>query len=605
MGAPEIHNYGIIGNGRSCALVSNQGSIDWLCWPRFDSPSLFGAILDAEIGGSWIIRPIQVVETTRKYIPNSNVLETTFRCQGGLMRLTDFMAAFSEEDKVRQLTPEHELIRIVECLEGEIEVDICFKPAPNYAQTKVSIKDGGLLGWRLEIGNQLIALHSNMPLTLTQPEQVSGRFKLQAGERRSCSLTFTYEGPGVVPPVTDEAILAKRDLTVNWWQAWAGQAKYEGPYKAEVIRSALTLKLLGYAPSGAFVAAATTALPEYVGGNINWDYRYCWLRDASFTARALLGLGYFDEVEAFISWLLHSTRLTLPRLRAAYDVYGRKIISERPLPHLKGYQNSRPVQIGNAITNQIQLDVYGEVIDGVDNYVEKGGKLDHESKKMLGKIGEYICKNWKRQDSGIWEERSDLRDYTYSKFMCWAALDKLLKMKDKIGLSEKKVKKFQEDTEQIKAAIQNEAWNDSLKAYVSYFGGQMMDACVLLMPAFGFEPPQSKRMQQTYQKVKTILEADPGLIYRYEKSFHNEGAFLICSFWKIDFIARGGGTLSEAHQEFKAVLKYANDLGLFSEEVDVKTGKLIGNFPQAFTHIGLINAALLIKETEEKQHELG
>lgn len=593
----DIEDYGIIGNGRSCALISKAGSLDWLCWPRFDSPSLFGGLLDQKLG-FWKIYPKLKSEVTRSYIDNTNVLETHFISEKGKMSLTDFMTAFSEEEKKIHLQPEHELIRILECSEGEVEVHIHFHPQPGFGQNKISMRDFGKFGLRIELGQQLISLHSHIKFDVTKTEGAKATIKLKAGEKVHFSLTYTMEGPAVLSPTNEKLMTFKLLRTIDWWQNWANRAQYEGPYKKFVIRSALTLKLLGYAPSGAFIAAATTSLPERIGGDLNWDYRFCWLRDATFTIRALLGLGYHEEAEAFVSWLLHSTRLTRPTLKAVYDIYGEKMPFERDLSSLRGYKNSRPVRIGIATRDQLQLDIYGEVIDGVAHFIKEGGKLDRESQKMVRQLGEYVCKNWNRKDSGIWEERTDLQYYTYSHLMCWVALHQLLKGKDDFGLTKKNSKDFERVCVTIKDTIEKYAWNTHLNAYTSYMKGNSMDACVLLMPSFEFDSPTSLRMQKTFSRIKETLDVSPGLIYRYEKSINQEGAFLLCSFWKVDFLVQSGA-IDEAKQEFEEILKFANDLGLFAEEVDCKTKKNLGNFPQAFTHIGLINSALLLKEKEK------
>lgn len=596
----EIEDYGLIGNGRSCALISKAGSIDWLCWPRFDSPSIFGAILDPKRGGSWKIQPKRKGKTARQYIPDTNVLETRFLVGKGEVILTDFMPALSEDEKNKQLHPEHEIVRRLECLSGEVEMEILFDPCPNYGKDKALIKDCGFLGLRLEVGQQLISLHSPIKFHVTADQGARAHFTLKAGEKVNFSLCYSREGPACIPPLDEESITYKLSSTIDWWQKWAKRAKYNGPYRNQVIRSALTLKLLGYAPSGSFIAAPTTSLPERLGGELNWDYRYCWLRDASLTVRALLGLGYHEETEAFISWLLHSTRLTLPKLTPAYDVYGEMLKKETELSHLKGYENSRPVRISNVVRKQLQLDVYGEVLDGVAHFVQNGGKLDRESQKMACKIGKYVCKNWNQKDSGIWEERDDLEYYTYSHLMCWVALDKLLKIKKECGLSKKEISEFKKNGGLIRKAIEKYAWNASLGAYASYLHGTSLDATIILMPSFKFHKAQSSRMQQTYKKIKETLAASPGLVYRHEKSINQEGAFLVCSFWVVDFLARGGGSLEKAHKEFQKILKFSNDLGLFPEEIDVSTKNFLGNFPQAFTHLGLINAALLLQKRKKK-----
>lgn len=599
----KIQDYGMIGNGRSVALVSRHGSIDWLCWPRFESPSLFAGILDSHHGGFWKIHPTRPSRVERKYLEETNILETHFFTESGHLIVTDFMTAFSEEEKIKQLHPEHELIRHVRCAQGEVEIEILFNPRPDYGRLKGALENKERLGLRLSLGQELISLQSPIPFELEDSQGATALTTLKAGEILNFSLTYTREGPAVIPPVDSSYVSYKLSKTKEWWQNWADRAQYQGPHRNYVVRSALALKLLGYAPSGAFVASGTTSLPERLGGDLNWDYRYCWLRDASFAVRSLLGLGYTEEAEAFVNWMLHSTRLTLPKLRVAYDVFGRRMKKETELSHLAGYENSRPVRIGNAAGDQFQLDVYGEVVDAVYFFIQSGGVLDKDGKKMTRLIGKYVCENWRRKDSGIWEERVDLEDYTHSRLMCWVALDKVLRLQEELGLKKSDIKKFEENRSLIRNEIEEFGWNEEIKSYSSYLHGKQVDASLILMPSFEFENPSSPRMKQTFERIEKNLSAGSGLVYRYERSVNQEGAFLLCSFWKIDFLARGGCCFEEASQEFKNLLKYANDLGLFSEEIDPNTKDFLGNFPQAFTHIGLINAALLLKEREK--HELG
>lgn len=596
----KIQDYAIIGNGRSVALISRNGSIDWLCWPRFDSPSIFANIIDLHRGGSWKISPPLSSSVKRHYIPESNVLETHFNTDSGTVILTDFMTALSEEEKAQELHPEHELIRQLYCSEGEVNVEVLFNPSPYYAKQKAHILDKGHFGLRIEVGQQLITLKTDIKFDSIGAQGALAVIKLKAGDKAYFSLTYSCEGPAVIAPIDGHLILRKLKSTISWWQAWASRTQYQGYYREMVIRSALTLKLLGFAPSGAFIAAATTSLPERLGGDLNWDYRFCWLRDASFTVRALLTLGYTEETEAFINWMLHSTRLTFPKLQVAYDVYGERMDEEINLFHLKGYAHSQPVRIGNASRDQTQLDVYGEVIEGVNYFIQCGGKVDREMQRVLRRIGNYVCKNWQKKDSGIWEERVDLDHYTYSRLMCWVALDKLLKLKEVCHLNKKEIKKFELNRSFIRKEIEDRGWNFEIKAYTSLLNGKKLDASMLLMPYYDFEEAAAPRMQQTFQKIKEKLGAGEGLIYRYEKSINQEGAFLICSFWEVDFMVRSG-SIKEARQLFDRVIDLANDVGLFAEEIDPKSGDALGNFPQAFTHLGLINAAIVLME---KQNEL-
>jgi GH15 family glucan-1,4-alpha-glucosidase len=597
---PKIQDYAVIGDGRSAALVSLDGSIDWLCWPRFDSPSLFGGLLDQQVGGAWSIRPTEPARAERRYIDGTNVLQMRFRTSTGALVLTDFMPAASEEEKRHQLWPEQELVRQAACEQGEVEVQVHFDPRPDYGRARITIRDAGKLGLRLEMGSRLITLRGDISLAPAVEGGVSARVKLRAGESIAFSLTYAAEGPAVLPPLGD-LVARKLALTVGWWQRWAARARYNGPYRDQVVRSALALKLLIYAPSGAMIAAPTTSLPERVGGELNWDYRFCWLRDAAFTARALFGLGYTEEAEAFVSWMLHATRLTRPELRVIYDVYGESNPEETELPHLRGYAGSRPVRVGNATRNQLQLDVYGEVIEAVTHFVHRGGELDRETQRMLRHFGEYVCRHWPEPDNGIWEPRDNRQHNTHSRLLCWVALDRLLEMHRRGRLPGIPADKFREDREQIRREIEGRGWNPRLESYTQVLGGDTLDATVLLMAFHGFEEASSGRMQQTYRRIQERLGAGPGLLYRYEKSLEGgEGAFALCCFWIAEFLARGGGSGEAAHDAFAHTLGYANDLGLFSEEIDAKTGDALGNFPQAFTHVGLINAALSLAERDER-----
>jgi GH15 family glucan-1,4-alpha-glucosidase len=459
-----------------------------------------------------------------------------------------------------------------------------------------------MLGLRLEIGSGLLTLHSDLRFATAAEEGITARTQLKAGGAIAFSLAFAGEGPAVLPPLGD-LVRQKLALTVEWWRQWAARATYSGPYRDEVIRSALALKLMIYAPSGAMIAAPTTSLPERVGGDLNWDYRFCWLRDAAFTARALFGLGYQEDAEAFVSWLLHATRLTRPELRVIYDVYGESNPEETELPHLEGYAGSRPVRIGNAARNQLQLDVYGEVIEAVTHFLQSGGQLDRETQRMLRHFGGFVCRHWREPDNGIWEPRGQRQHFTHSRLLCWVALDRLLAMQREEQCHGLPVEEFTKHREQIRREIEEQGWNPNLESYTQALGGDTLDATVLLLAFHGFDEASSWRMQRTFQRIQERLGAGPGLLYRYEQSFEGgEGAFAMCCFWIAEFLARGGGSLEQARDAFAHTLAYANDVGLFAEEIDARTGDALGNFPQAFTHVGLINAALSLVEREERVH---
>lgn len=508
------------------------------------------------------------------------------------------MPVTSEEKKGQMLWPEHELIRCLSCTQGQLEVILIFDPRIDYGRVRPRFTDAGRLGWRIDMGTAVLTLQANTELTFDPEQALSGRFTLRAGDLLTFSFSFAAEAPAVIPPLGD-LVAEKLELTVDWWQKWAAQSTYDGPYQRHVVRSALLLKLLSYAPSGAIIAAPTTSLPEVLGREMNWDYRFAWLRDASFTVHALFGLGYKQDAAAFVDWLLHSTRLTRPELRVVYDVFGESPTAEYDLPHMRGYANSRPVRVGNAAMGQLQLDVYGEVVDAVSHFITDKD-LDRDEQTMLRQCAEYVCDHWRDPDNGIWEERDQLREYTHSRLMCWVALDRLLQMHARGQLKGLSVEKCAAEREQIREEIERRAWNPKIRAYTQACGSETMDASVLLLAFYGFEDACSERMQQTHQRIREWLSPRLGLMHRNEQSKNrNEGTFAVCSFWEADFLAHSG-SLANAHETFEATLHYANEVGLFAEEIDAKTGDALGNFPQAFTHLGLINAALSLDEVENK-----
>jgi len=569
--------------------------MDWLCWPRFDSPSIFAQILDPSKGGFWSISTARPCNIKRAYIGHSNVLQTHFFSPGGKATLTDLMPIASEEFKRSNLIPTHELLRQLVCTEGEVEIDTDYQPRPAYGSKAASIRDMGALGLRMDVGRGAYWLRSSIPLTINE-RGAHARVALKRGETLQFSLSYAEESPAVLPALGEPVEEAIR-RSVEWWEKWAARSKYQGPYREAVTRSALLLKLLAYAPSGAIVAAPTTSLPERVGANLNWDYRYCWLRDASLTVRALLGLGYVEETESFLTWLLHATRLTQPELRILYTIFGQIAPREQELKHLSGYCNSLPVRIGNDARKQLQLDVYGEVIDASAQYGQAGGEFDRTTQRALIGFGKYVAKNWNQPDEGVWEPRSGRRNNTHSRLLCWTALDRLLAMHEKGILSGVPCAQFLHERERIREQIQNHAWNHELQSYANVLDGDGVDATLLRIPWYGFEEAGSERMKSTYKRVRKLLDAGRGLMFRYECQ-PREGAFGICGFWRVEYLALGEGTLEEAHQQFDSLLKFGNDLGLFGEEVDPASGSALGNFPQAFTHIGLISAALTLEEKE-------
>jgi GH15 family glucan-1,4-alpha-glucosidase len=591
-----IDDYAIIGDCRAAALISRGGSLDWLCLPRFDSPSIFGAILDARHGGRFAVQPRDPFTTTRRYVGDSNVLETTFATTTGTARVTDVMAVASESDRAGELWPDHEILRKVECTAGHVLMEVVFDPRPDYGRSVPRIKRQPGLGWITEHGAQVLVLESDIPLRqdARQPG-INGTVALQQGDSRMLSLAFDERTPAVRPscgPAAD-AQLAR---SIRWWEAWARHLRYQGPYRSAVMRSALTLKLLTFAPSGAVIAAPTTSLPEALGSVRNWDYRYCWLRDASLTLRALLDLGYTIEAEAFLSWMLQATRLTWPELQILYDVYGEANIPETELEHLEGYARSRPVRIGNAAIDQLQLDTYGEVIDATARFVARGGRLDRTTSRVLAGLGETVCRRWREPDEGIWEPRAGRQHHTHSKVMCWVALDRLLTLAANDCVPAP-VERFARERDALRREIETRGYNQRIQSYVSVFDGADVDASLLLLGLYGYADPSQERMRNTCERVNERLGVD-GLLYRYRTDdglARGEGAFGSCSFWAVECKARRG-ELTRATAMFEHLLDFGNDVGLFAEEIDPDTGAALGNFPQAFTHLGLINAALTLAE---------
>lgn len=586
---PPIGDYAVIGDCRTAALVSRAGSIDWLCLPHFSGASVFAAILDRRRGGSFAVRPSGPFSAQRRYVDDTNVLETTFQTPTGVLRLTDLMALPASDGG--GLEPKREVLRIAECLSGEVEIAAHYEPRPGFAATPVRLRRCGRLGWTCMWGCELLLLNADMPLQPRDASTLTGRATLRAGERRHFSLAYVRDDIAIVP-LLGAAAEKRLDHTVDWWRRWAARCTYRGPWRRQVIRSALTLKLLTFSLSGAVVAAPTTSLPEAIGGSRNWDYRYCWLRDASLTLEAFVDLGYQDEGAAFLGWLLRATRLTQPELQVLYDVYGEAVVPERELDHLEGHRCSRPVRVGNGAWHQLQLDVYGAVVLAAAAFVRRGGRLDYAQRRLLAAFGDVVCRKWRRPDHGIWEVRGEPRHYTYSKLMCWAALDCLTRLAEQGHLPVPR-DRFRNERAAIRATIDSRSFSRELDSYVGIFDSRELDASLLLMPRYGYLGADHPRMRSTFEHIRGSLE-DNGLYHRYTPEFDplgRESAFGICSFWAVDYLHRAGRH-DEAARAFERLLAAANDLGLYAEEIEVASDALVGNFPQGFTHIGLINAAL-------------
>ena len=596
---PPIADYAMIGDSRSAALISRGGSIEWCCWPRFDNSSVFGRILDRERGGHFTIAPAHEFRTTRRYVEATNVLETNFETSDGVVKLIDCMPVSNEDERRGTLRPLRQILRIVEGVRGEVPMVLDFVPRPRFGTivpTLQRVHEQVVLG---EWGAKLLHLRSDLPLPLL-PDRVEAAFISHPQERHYFALGFDEHTPAVFGNIGPEA---DRELqtTIDFWRDWSGHLKYEGPYREAVLRSVLALKLMAYAPSGAIIAAPTTSLPEWIGGTRNWDYRYCWLRDAAFTTRALYDTGFPIEGSAFVLWLLHATRLTRSDLQVLYDVFGESRLIERELEHLEGYRRSAPVRIGNGAHSQFQLDIYGEVLGAVERFVEEGESLASDTRDLIRRLVHTVMKRWREPDHGIWEIRTAPRQHVHGKVMAWMAMDCARRIAERVdfGISAEVCARV---AAEIKEVILRDGLDPRTGSLTGILGESSLDASVLYVARTGFFEPSDPRLHATIDAIREHLGKDD-LVYRYrgvdDGVGGDEGAFLPCSFWLAEALALAG-RLDEAHQLFERLLRRGNDLLLFTEEVDPPTGELLGNFPQALTHVGLLNAALTLESLERK-----
>jgi GH15 family glucan-1,4-alpha-glucosidase len=585
-GYAPIEDYGVIGDGRTAALIARDGSIDWLCLPDIDSPSVFAAILDAEHGGTFAVHPVEPFEVHRGYVEGTNVLETTFRTSDGAVRLTDAMTL----SPPGRLAPMREVVRKLECLGGSVELEWSVEPRFDYARHPGSTTDRS---------GRVFFKHGGHALTLSAwgAEAVAaGRVRLDAGDRVLFSLASTHHRPAVLPGRLDtEERLAQ---TLSFWREWGRRSEYDGPWREAVLRSVLALKLLVFAPSGAVVAAATTALPEEIGGVRNWDYRYAWPRDATYTLDALLALGYHDEAHAFFWWLRHASRLTQPHIAVLYRVDGASGAPEQELGHLSGYRHSKPVRVGNAAARQVQLDLYGPVLGSIWRHAGSHGDLGAATGRETAKIADYVSREWLNPDSGIWEVRTEPMNFVQSKAMCWAALDRASGLAERALVPDGRAR-WRAAADQIRAWIEEHGWDDDLRAYIRAPELRELDASLLTLPIVDYQADR-QRLNSTVDAVRDRLGAGP-LLYRYlgeDGVPGGQGAFTTCSFWLADALARLG-RVEEAASLMDELIPLATDVGLFAEEIDPATGEQLGNFPQGLVHVALINAAVSIHSAED------
>lgn len=609
----RLEEYGLIGNMHSAALVGIDGSIDWLCMPAFDSPSVFGAILDKEKGGKFQISSEDAEDNRQLYFPETNVLTTRFGGHHAVAQVTDFMPIAPNGDGTGRFKNasgrnaegnEGRLIRYVQGVLGETKLKIECMPKFNYGATShtVELTDGGVI-FRSDNGERLSL---SIPCEFSiRNGGVFAEFTLHAGEALTLGLEWMQPGvrrPKVFTPQEGEELFRN---TVNFWREWVAHCSYQGRWREEVIRSLLTLKLLTYSPTGAIIAAPTTSLPEEIGGSRNWDYRYCWIRDAALTLDAFMRTGYIEEARMFMRWLGERCReadIDGHPLQIMYTIRGERDLHEVELDHLSGYRDSKPVRVGNGAFGQLQLDMYGELIEAVYLYNRHAYPISYDLWRSLSHILDWVATNWRTPDEGIWEVRGGPRQFVHSKLMAWNALAKGLKLADERSLPANRML-WIEARDHILLEIMEEGWNHELQSFVQSYGSDVLDASLLQLLNIGALSPRDPRMMSTVSKIEERLSRD-SLVYRYDPKASpdglegTEGTFTMCTFWLVESLTRMG-RLDDARFLFERMLGYASPLGLYAEETG-PTGELLGNFPQAFTHLALINSAFILNRALDR-----
>jgi GH15 family glucan-1,4-alpha-glucosidase len=592
-----IADYGLLADCNSAALVDRKGSIAWLCLPRYDSPAVFAQILDPD-GGHWKIAPTSPCRSERRYLPGTLVIETTFATETGSVKLIDAMA-FADGQRHHDLgmAAPHLVLRSIEGVAGEVELYLELAPRPEYGLVKPLFRQTENGGRTFGGPNQIVV--SSGVQTAIDDSTMSATFTVAAGEQVGFALQWSPpEGPAP-EPFSPEKVWARIEDTVEAWRSWEAEHDiYKGPHRELVRLSSRVLKGLTYRPTGAIVAAPTTSLPETAGGERNWDYRFSWIRDSSLTLEALYVGACSDEAEEFVSFMTSSAcgRAVERSLQIMYGIAGEHDLSERELPHLRGWRDSAPVRVGNGAWGQTQLDVYGELLNALYLYREQLGELHPEIQRFAADLANTAARRWRERGAGMWEMRGEPRHHVSSKVLCWVALDRAIALGPQLG-EFANVEHWEAERDQIRAAVLTRGWSQARQAYAQSFDSDELDAAQLLMPILGFLPATDERMRSTIEAIAADL-TEGGLVLRYrnEEGMNadglsgEEGTFVICSFWLVSALAKAG-EIDRAEELFDQLVGYANDLGLLAEEIDTANGELLGNFPQAFSHIGLITAA--------------
>jgi alpha,alpha-trehalase len=599
-----IADHALLSDRHSAALVTGAGSIDWLCFPRFDSGSVFAAILGDE-AGHWSIRPAGEFSSERSYLPASMVLRTIFHSTEGTAELIDAMdlGAAADPHRLGEHAP-HTVLRSIRCTSGRISLQLCCRPRPEYGLVVPVLTDvaGGVLATG---GSGRLMLSAPFPLQCADGEVRAG-FELESGE----SLYFALQHSGLssaVPKVYRQSDIAKAlSTTIESWRQWSAHHQtYDGPWCELVHHSGRVLQALSYQPTGAIVAAATTSLPEEVGGERNWDYRYSWVRDASFTMHALWVAACPDEARQFFGFVTAAAAHSRPErpLQIMFGIEGEHDLTERVLPQLPGWRGSWPVRVGNGAWNQPQLDVYGELLDAAFRLRHELGELEPATGQFLVGMADAAARQWRQKDNGIWEVRGEPRNFLYSKLMCWVALDRAVLLAEQLQ-AQSRVEEWRSEAAKIREAILRDGWNEQAGAFTQSFGSPELDAAALMLPIVGFLPACDPRVLSTLTAIEKHLTDARGLICRYRAETGvdgvpgDEGSFLLCTFWLAQVLAMAGRT-DDARAVFERARSYINDVGLLAEEIDPVSGEQLGNFPQAFSHIGLVNAAWAIHAAEQ------